>query len=198
MTAKRAPLALVVLLTMARAPVAFAGAADPDSEDLRAKDLFQAQRYADALAIYTKLYAETRHPTYLRNLGRCHQMMRQPEPAIARFRAYLSSARDLGPGERTEIEGYIADMQALEAAQSAAPPPPAIVLEQQPRGPSDADARAGAGTQPPSPNGPSITHRWWFWTGLGVLLVGGVVASIVAASGSSGRLPCPPETVCPP
>ena len=39
------------------------------SSDVQARDLFQARRYPEALAIYGRLYAETRHPTYEKYLG---------------------------------------------------------------------------------------------------------------------------------
>ena len=61
----------------------------------RARACSSSSRYADALAIYTHLYARTHHPTYLRNTGRCHQMLREPEPAIAVFPRYLHDAHDL-------------------------------------------------------------------------------------------------------
>jgi tetratricopeptide (TPR) repeat protein len=155
----------------------------PDLPDLEARNLFQAGRYADALPIYRRLYAETHHPTYLRNIGRCHQMMREPRPAIENFRAYLREARNLDPGERTEIDGYIAEMQRLEVAApppltSAAPPGTALT----------------AGT---SSSSGGITSKWWFWTGLGALAVTGVIVA-VAASSRKDRLPCPSGAMCPP
>jgi hypothetical protein len=158
------------------------------SAGMQARDLFQAQRYADALAIYQRLHTETHHPTYLRNIGRCHQMMRQPAPAIDAFRAYLRDARDLGQGERTEIEGYIAEMQRLEV--SAQPPPaaaaPALVVD------------AGAAAAPGRPAEEPLYRRWWFWTGIGVLAVTAGIVAVAAASSGQERLPCPQGAVCPP
>jgi tetratricopeptide (TPR) repeat protein len=167
-------------------PAATSGpAAMPDRPDLEAANLFQSGKYADALAIYQRLYAETHHPTYLRNIGRCHQMLRQPQPAIENFRAYLRDARNLEPAERTEIEGYIAEMQRLEvgAAPAASAAPTATASA-----PSAAVASSGSG---------GVTHKWWFWTGLGVLVAAGVITA-VAASGGKERLPCPGGAVCPP
>jgi tetratricopeptide (TPR) repeat protein len=167
-------------------PAATSGpAAMPDRPDLQAANLFQSGKYADALAIYQRLYAETHHPTYLRNIGRCHQMLRQPQPAIENFRAYLRDARNLEPAERTEIDGYIAQMQRLEvgAAPAASAGPTATVSA-----PSTGIASPGLG---------GVTHKWWFWTGLGVVVAAGVITA-VAASGGKERLPCPGGAVCPP
>jgi hypothetical protein len=156
-------------------------AAPPNRSDLEARDLFQSHRYADALAIYQRLYAQTHHPTYLRNIGRCHQVMRAADPAIDSFRSYLRDARDLDPSERAEIEGYIGEMQRLKlnVPPSAAPPSPGATPAAR-----DVDARP-------------ITHRWWFWTAIGALAVTGVIAA-VAAGGANERLPCPAGAVCPP
>ncbi|HXU65010.1 MAG TPA: hypothetical protein VN962_25100, partial [Polyangia bacterium] len=41
-----------------------------ETPDQQARNLFRAQRYAEALAVYQRLRAETHHPTYLRNIGR--------------------------------------------------------------------------------------------------------------------------------
>jgi len=168
-------------------------AAMPDRPDLQARNFFQAGRYADALSIYQRLYTETHHPTYLRNIARCQQMLREPGPAIESFQAYLREARSLDPGERTEIEGYVAEMQRLEVTAPAATP-------------SAAGAAAQWGTPSWSPGttatvsaqrAPPITQKWWFWTGLGALAAAGVIA-LVAASGGTDRLPCPSGAVCPP
>jgi len=165
-------------------PAAASGpAAMPDRPDLQAANLFQAGKYADALATYQRLYAETHHPTYLRNIGRCHQMLRQPQPAIENFRAYLRDAQNLEPAERTEIEGYIAQMQRLEVG--AAPAASA--------GPTATVSASNAGVA--SPGSDAVTHKWWFWTGLGVLVAAGVITA-VAASGGKERLPCPGGAVC--
>jgi hypothetical protein len=159
-----------------------------DPHDVEARDLFLAGKYDEALAAYRELHTRTRHPTYLRNIGRCHQMLRQPDPAIASFRAYLREARDVAAEERGEIEGYIAQMQQLRAAQAAAasptPTPPAAVV---------------ATGSPPREERRPLTRQWWFWTGLGVLVVGGVATAVALSSGHETiRPPCPGDTICPP
>ena len=65
------------------------------------------------------------HPTYLRNIARCHQNLGDADKAISSFREYLRKARDLPPDQRAEIEGYIAEMEQMKRAKAAAPPPAA-------------------------------------------------------------------------
>jgi hypothetical protein len=166
--------------------------------DVQARDLFQGHSYAEALAIYQRLYSETHHPTYLRNVGRCHQMLRQPAPAIDAFRAYLRDARDLGQPERTEIEGYIAEMQRLEVS---APSPSSAATPGAPNAAAGSQPTIISATPAPAPASEQqkpITRKWWFWAGLGVLAVTAGIVAVAATSGGQDRLPCPAGAICPP
>src|SRR5260221_10125598 len=49
--------------------------------EMKARESFAAGRYDEALAALAKLYAETLHPAYLRNIRRRRQKMRQPHEA---------------------------------------------------------------------------------------------------------------------
>ena len=106
----------------------FPGGADGQGDnatEMKAREAFAAGRYDEALDLFAKLYAETLHPVYLRNIGRCHQKMRQPEQAIDKFREYLAKEKKISADERKEIDGYIKEMEALrdEQARQKAPPP---------------------------------------------------------------------------
>ena len=41
--------------------------------EVRARKAFIAGEYDQAIDMFAQLYAETLHPVYLRNLGRCYQ-----------------------------------------------------------------------------------------------------------------------------
>jgi hypothetical protein len=92
------------------------------------------------------------------------------------------------------------------AAPVAAEPAPAPVVPPAPTGasaasPADTTSAPGAtlvSTSEPHPeegdSGP-ITKRWWFWTGIGAVVVAGVVTAIVLSSGHSAVIPpCPTST----
>lgn len=159
----------VLVLAVLAALVAPVSAQDTGDRDERARTFFLHHQYPEALAIYSRLYAESLHPTFLRNMARCYQMMRQPDQAIANFRAYLRDARDLEAAERSEIEGYIAEMQRLQS-------------------PPDEGAPPAAGTS---------KRKVWVWSAIGLAVLGGVVAAVALGSGHAQRLPCPPGTTCP-
>src|SRR5207237_990889 len=91
--------------------------------------------------------------------------------AIDSFRSYLRDAQDLAAPERAEIEGYIAEMQRL---QSSTPSPAGSMV-----------STAGSTTTTPAP---PLTHRWWFWAGVGALVIAGVVVA-VARTFLGGRAP---------
>jgi hypothetical protein len=110
------PLALVASSVMLAGSVAHAD----DDRELTARGDFAAGRYQEALDIYAKLFAETLHPTYLRNVGRCHQMLGNADQAIKTFREYLRRVPELAPAQRTEVEGFIAEMEALKKTREKA------------------------------------------------------------------------------
>ena len=169
-----------VLLALALPAVAVA-AEDPGAE-LKARTHFAAGEYQEALDIYARLYAETMHPTYLRNIARCHQNLGNADKAISSFREYLRKAKDLTPEQRREVEGYIAEMEQLKQSRAGATAPPATPPPATPppaAAPPPAES-APALVGPPTvaasgatadDGGPFYT-RGWFW---------GVVAGVVAA-----------------
>jgi hypothetical protein len=76
------------------------------------------------LEIYVKLYAETLHPTYMRNIGRCYQSMGEPDKAIQAFREYLRKAPGLDTKQRAEVDRFIAEMEELKGQRLEAPRSP--------------------------------------------------------------------------
>jgi tetratricopeptide (TPR) repeat protein len=196
-----AGLAITTLLlsTAAAAPPA---TPPRDGREMQAREAYAGGRYQDALDIYVKLYAEQLHPNYLRNIGRCQQNLGQPDKAISSFREYLRKAKNLAPGEREEIDGYIREMEELkrqQAATAAAPPPqPAVPLTPSAIEPTGPPPPLQLTTPPPgvSAEAAPIYKRWWFWTAVGVAVVGGTVAVIMATRGNKD-IPCgEPDRTC--
>jgi hypothetical protein len=214
--------------------LALAGAAQAGpKEEKRAIQSFAAGRYDEALEIYAKLYADTLNPVYLRNIGRCHQKLKQPEKAIESFQDYLQKGKNISADEKAEINGYIKDMQALrddQARQQQPPPstppvapatptpvqpipaspPPATpgpevspgyaaqpTATPYPAPPPAADQQQPAGTlvaQPTAPQSQPVYTKWWFWTIIGAVVVGGAVTAVLLTSGTT-KPGCPPAAV---
>lgn len=85
------PLAFVASLMLLVAQPVWAQS-DPDRRELEARTSFARGDYDQALSLYVGLYAETLHPTYLRNIGRCYQQLRQPGRAIAAVTAAVAAS----------------------------------------------------------------------------------------------------------
>ena len=208
------PRSWLLRLRSLAAPAAHAAKPD-DATEMKAREAFAAGRYDEALELFAKLYAQTLHPVYLRNIGRCHQKMRQPEKAIDKFSEYLAKEKKISADERKEIDGYIKEMETLRdeqaqgrgAAAAAAgcrrstpsnppPPPPAnLQLLAAAAATTLRDAgRAAAASQEEAP----IYKKWWFWTGIGAVVAGGVVAAVLLSSGGTTRPDCPDGVTCKP
>jgi hypothetical protein len=208
-------LAFLIATPVVFTPVARAAPKADNATEMKAREAFAAGRYDEALELFAKLYAQTLHPVYLRNIGRCHQKLRQPDAAIDKFREYLAKEKKLPADERKEIEGYIKEMEALkeEQAKQSAPPPPAnppppvtpinppppsyppnYYAGQQP--PPTTTSSTMLVSPPPAEEGSPIYKKWWFWTGIGVVVAGAVVAGIVLSSGGTTRPPCTASGGC--
>jgi len=190
----------LLLSWLAAAPVA---AADNDSAaDLKARTYFVQGEFKQALEIYTRLYVETMHPTYLRNIGRCQQNLGEPDKAIASFREYLRKSKNLSADQRAEIEGYIAEMEQLKkskAAEQSTPPaeraaPPAAAerapLPPAPPPSEPPPAVVGPPTVVATPRandgeGGAFYTRAWFWIGVGALAAGAVTAAVLLSADRS-------------
>ena len=72
-------LGLLLILTLVGPSVAVGQPAATKQKELAARKAFASGDWDKALDLFSDLYAETLHPVYLRNIGRCHQKKREPE-----------------------------------------------------------------------------------------------------------------------
>jgi tetratricopeptide (TPR) repeat protein len=194
-----------IVPSQARAAKSKAHKEATDPREMQAREAYAAGSYKEALDIYTRLYAEKLHPTYLRNIGRCYQNLGEPDRAISSFREYLRKAKNLPADERAEVEGYIGEMEELQKknAAAAAPtrplpqaappvepsPPPSLV---QPRPMATAEQSAPANAESP------FYKRAWFWALVGGVVVAGTVGGLWAGGAFSAKSNngCPNGTLC--
>jgi hypothetical protein len=105
-----------------------AAASSRKDREKRAEAAFIGSHYQEAAELLDGLYAEFHNPVYLRNLGRCHQRLKNPDRAIAAFDEYLRRGKNVTAAEREEVKGFISEMEQLKRQQeaAAAPPPPPV------------------------------------------------------------------------
>ena len=164
----RLSLATAALVTGLAATSAPALAAPLDKRELEARADFAAGRYQKAVDTFAQLFADTGDPLYLRNIGRCYQKMKRAQEAIDSFQEYLLKGKNLSKSERSEIEAYIKEMQALKASEAPPPAPPPPVEPLAPMPPSAPPATANDGRS---------------WRVAGIATAAGGVALIAAGIG---------------
>jgi tetratricopeptide (TPR) repeat protein len=197
--------AVVTCLALALLSVRAGAATDP--REIKAREDFVGGRYQEALDLFAKLYAETLHPNYLRNIGRCYQNLGEPDRAISSFRDYLRKGKDLSPAEQAEIHSYIAEMEALKRQRAAASESPATAEHPAPVVPLPSEGESKASSAAPAQivivepapaparqaeaQTPLYGH-WWFWA-----LIGGVVAAGVGVAAAAGAFTKTQDASCP-
>ena len=172
--------------------------AQADQREENARQLFAVGKYAEALEIFSKLYAETTHPTYLRNIGRCYQNLGDADHAIASFREYLRQGRGLPDDQKKLIEGYIAEMEELKRKQAGEQPKTDDALV--PLAPAPTAPAAVAAVAPP-PSAPTVERRTptaaYVVVGASVVaLAVGAVFGVLAISNDHAADPDCPMDVC--
>jgi tetratricopeptide (TPR) repeat protein len=164
----------------------------------RAYDL---REYAKALEEYKAAYMAKPDPAFLFNIGQCYRKLGNSASAIEFYQQYLKKTGPDDPN-RSQAEARIRDVQngrfsddgpfvkdeqkappvPTEPAGSAVPPTAAAVPA--PAAPS-AQAAWITPPAPTEPVPPTAHSRWWLWTGIGVAVVGGVVAAVWLSRGGS-------------
>jgi hypothetical protein len=196
---------VLILLIVGLVATALIGTAHAvDTREIEARKAYAAGRYKEAVDLYSNLYASTLHPTYLRNIGRCYQNLEDAQLAIQSYREYLRKA-SVTAAERREVEGFIAEMEALKKRQELAAAPATTMAPAPPPDTVSATAPSPAASATPSPSlAPSSSSsvdltarspepdppstplytRWWFWTVVGLAVAGGGAALYLTRNGS--------------
>jgi hypothetical protein len=162
----------------------------------RAEKSFDLGKFGDALADYQSAYEAKPLPGFLFNIAQCYRNMGKFERARFFFRRYL--ALDPHAPNRRRVEELIVEMskqmdsQASPAPSSVEPMPveapplvaPAPAAAPPLAAPAELARTAPIGAVPdviatpphPAQPGQPVWRRWWFWTGMGAVVAGGIAA----------------------
>jgi tetratricopeptide (TPR) repeat protein len=185
--------AAVVLTSLTAVPSAHADPArlrEARAHYEQAVAYYNLDEYAPALAEFREAYRIKPDPSFLFNIAQCHRRLGQNDAALDYYRKYLRNLPDAP--NRADVERMVAELHAKETAPppDASPTPtpvvtpaPAPVPPPQLVAPTPApEAALIAMPTPPPPQSSPIYKRWWFWTGVGVIVVSAVVIGVVASS----------------
>ena len=168
-----------------------AGAAEDRTDEAKGlfaagKAAFDAGRFADALDYFRRSYQISGRAALLYNIALSHDRLREDGRALEAYEQYLKQAPEAP--NRAEVETRLAAIRAALANSEPAPsqtaPAPAEVaaaaLTPEARPIAAAD---GAPPRDRSAEDGGLLTKWGFWTGVGVVVAGGVTAALIAASG---------------
>lgn len=179
-----------------------------EAKERKARLECAAGNYTEGVRLLAELWVSTGDPTYIYNQGRCYEQCGQNELAVSRFREYLRKAKRLSSADVGAINRHIDELEG-QAAVRAAPPPTVVNLVQPAPAPpvaSPAPTAYGAADRstelvspPPLPTSePPVYARWWFWTGIGAVVVGGTVTAILVSRSGTKSPACDPGVPCVP
>ena len=190
MVMTRSLVAALVAVSLATAP---ARASDKiDAKERKARVECAAGNYAEGVRLLAELWVTTGDANWVYNQGRCYEQSGQNDLAVSRFREYLRKAPSL-PAEHVEAVNRRIDELQRQASNRAAPAPTVINLVSPASPPAQAQAptpgidRSAELVSPPQPaqvNDSPVYARWWFWTGVGAVVVGGVVTAVLLSHSS--------------
>ncbi len=161
----------------------------PAKNDEVARNLFQAGKvafdsgsYEDALQYFEQSFERSHRPELQYNIGLAADRLRQDDKALTSFKTYLDQVPQTE--KRDEVEGRIRALEKAKAARAATAtaPSPEQTARSANVAPTSNDV-ALTSTEPRDDRAKPITKQWWFWTGVGVVVAGGVITAIALSSG---------------
>jgi hypothetical protein len=179
----------------------------------KAQIQYKLGHFDEALAGYSRAYELFPAPAFLFNIGQCHKNLKNYERAIFFFEGYLRdekspARRALAEDLLTESRAELEKQQRVSAAASPAASPPPV--DRGPAGPLPAPALAlgpstSVATAPvilspttgtsdatihaTTESSASWTHQWWFWTAVGVGVLGLAGGVVYVSSGGTTFVP---------
>ncbi len=163
--------------------------------------------------ILADLYVETNDPTFIYNQGRCFEQNGKNEQAVLRFKEYERKAQGLSRADLDALRKKIETLEATSAQRPSPPPgdpasppptaasapPPAAVPEPAEPHATDTLGITQAGPPPEPEPSPPLYKKWWFWTGVGAVVAGGVVTGVLLSRKSApSSPPCDGAAACVP
>jgi tetratricopeptide (TPR) repeat protein len=175
-----AMLGAVLLLSWGPTPKAWAEEAAEKAKmhNATARTLFNVGKFKQAAAEYEKAYQAKPVPEFLHNMAQCYKRLdgiEYKKKALFNFESYLANEPDAA--NRQEVEEEIAALKRhIEKHR-----------KKQEQAEQD-QTLAKKLTVTEEPRSKPIYKKWWFWTAVGAVVAGSVVA-IALTTGGDDRVP---------
>ncbi len=186
---------ILVAVGLALLIAAPAGAQD-NRRETEARRVFEAgqaafddARYGDALVHFRRAHNLSHRPALLFNIGLCADRLRDDDAAIEAYERYLAEVPS-APNRR-EVNGRLEALHRAQRRRAAAAQTVrrGRVTAAADNTPVSHEATATATVQvaarDTAPQAQALYEKWWFWTIVGVVVVGSAVGIGVAASGDA-------------
>jgi tetratricopeptide (TPR) repeat protein len=155
---------------------------------------FNLGHYDEAVAEYESAYKLVPDPVFLFNIGQAHRLAGNAEKALVAYRSYLRTAPVNAPN-REQVEKHVEQLEAATRTPGPAPKPSPPVARkpdltptaEPPASPALDVTAAGAAAGRPSPSTP-VYKTWWFWAGVGAVVVAGTTTAILLSRGQEGAI----------
>ena len=148
---------------------------------------FTAGRFESALHSFERAHELSDRALLLYNIGTCYDRLRRDRQALETFRRYLAEVPDAA--NRAEVEARVAVLEDAIGEGGATPAPDVGPVAVEPE-PSPALNLAVTPDAQPRDDDGGVLETWWFWTIVGAVVAGGVIATVlVATAGDSTEEP---------
>jgi tetratricopeptide (TPR) repeat protein len=155
----------------------------------KGKNLYDAGDFAPALVEFKEAFRLRDDAAFLFNMGQCHSKLGDDSAALHAYKSFLR--RKPEAPNRAQVEARIAEIEERQKQPAVAPlvPPPdspPLLPNLQPVATTPSPALDLQSTQPISEPAPTpVLKSWWFWTGVGVVIVGGVTTALLLSRGTA-------------
>jgi tetratricopeptide (TPR) repeat protein len=154
---------------------------------------FNLGNFDEAIAEYEAAYRAVPDPVLLYNVGQGHRLAGHADKAITAYKSFLRTAPETTPN-RAQAQKQIEQLQLLDFSPYSGANQPAPATQAAPSGAAQVGWTdpIAAPDAAESSGGAPIYGKWWFWSGVGAVVVAGVVTAVVLSMGGGTSVPNTP------
>jgi len=140
--------------------------------------LFRLGRYEEAVAAFRRAYEVKADARLLYDIAECYRELGAVDQALFYYDRYLAGWPDAF--DRSEVEEKVIELEARRGNFTARPVAaahrrhPLMIVEPAPSKPRQT---------------PRVWRRWWFWTAVGAVVLGGVGAAVLSSGSNGSSIP---------